>query len=80
MAAQTAPAVHRGQHKRRHRQKLGFARRKPCRCSMTYMSSSSSNDGSSTITITFDVGYPLSIAAVDVQNRVAQAASSLPPT
>ena len=34
------------------------------------MSSSSSNDGSSTITITFDVGYPLSIAAVDVQNRV----------
>ena len=37
---------------------------------MTYMSSSSSNDGSSTITITFDVGYPLSIAAVDVQNRV----------
>src|SRR6266436_6683287 len=46
---------------------------------MTYMSSSSSNDGSSTITITFDVGYPLSIAAVDVQNRVAQAAASLPP-
>jgi HAE1 family hydrophobic/amphiphilic exporter-1 len=45
---------------------------------MTYMSSSSSNDGSSTITVTFDVGYPLSIAAVDVQNRVAQAASSLP--
>jgi hydrophobe/amphiphile efflux-1 (HAE1) family protein len=46
---------------------------------MTYMASSSSNDGSSTITITFDVGYPLAIAAVDVQNRVAQAASSLPP-
>ncbi|WP_045834813.1 efflux RND transporter permease subunit [Hyphomicrobium sp. 99] len=46
---------------------------------MTYMSSSSSNDGSSNITITFDVGYPLSIAAVDVQNRVAEAASSLPP-
>jgi hydrophobe/amphiphile efflux-1 (HAE1) family protein len=45
---------------------------------MTYMSSSSSNDGSSTITITFDVGYPLSIAAVDVQNRVSQASSSLP--
>src|SRR6201747_1335726 len=45
---------------------------------MTYMSSASSNDGSSTITITFDVGYPLSIAAVDVQNRVAQAAASLP--
>ena len=46
---------------------------------MTYMSSSSSNDGSATITITFDVGYPLSIAAVDVQNRVSQAAPSLPP-
>ena len=46
---------------------------------MTYMSSSSSNDGSSTITVTFDVGYPLSIAAVDVQNRVAQASAALPP-
>lgn len=46
---------------------------------MTYMSSSSSNDGSSNITITFDVGYPLSIAAVDVQNRVSEAASQLPP-
>jgi hydrophobe/amphiphile efflux-1 (HAE1) family protein len=45
---------------------------------MTYMSSSSSNDGSANITITFDVGYPLNIAAVDVQNRVSQAASSLP--
>ena len=45
---------------------------------MTYMSSSSSNDGSSNITVTFDVGYDLSIAAVDVQNRVSQAASSLP--
>src|SRR6201992_2918335 len=45
---------------------------------MTYMSSASSNDGSSTITITFDVGYPLAIAAVDVQNRVAQASASLP--
>ena len=46
---------------------------------MTYMSSASSNDGSSTITVTFNVGYPLNIAAVDVQNRVSQAASSLPP-
>src|SRR6202451_3925185 len=45
---------------------------------MTYMSSASSNDGSSTITVTFDVGYPLSIAAVDVQNRVSQAAPILP--
>ena len=45
---------------------------------MTYLASSSSNDGSSTITVTFKVGYPLNIAAVDVQNRVNQAASSLP--
>src|SRR3954468_19483333 len=45
---------------------------------MTYMSSTSSNDGSANITITFDVGYPLSTAAVDVQNRVSQASSSLP--
>ena len=45
---------------------------------MSYISSSSSNDGSSTITVTFKVGYPLNIAAVDVQNRVSQAASSLP--
>ena len=45
---------------------------------MTYMSSTSSNDGSATITVTFDVGYPLSIAAVDVQNRVSQAAAALP--
>lgn len=45
---------------------------------MTYMSSSSSNDGSSTITVTFDVGYDINTAAVDVQNRVSQASSSLP--
>ena len=46
---------------------------------MTYMSSTSANDGSSNITITFDVGYPISIAAVDVQNRVSQATPILPP-
>jgi HAE1 family hydrophobic/amphiphilic exporter-1 len=45
---------------------------------MSYLSSSSSNDGSSNITVTFKVGYPLNIAAVDVQNRVNQAASALP--
>ncbi len=45
---------------------------------MTYMSSSSSNDGSSTITVTFNVGYNINTAAVDVQNRVSQASSSLP--
>ncbi|MBT3181764.1 MAG: multidrug efflux RND transporter permease subunit [Deltaproteobacteria bacterium] len=37
---------------------------------MTYMSSTSSGDGSSKITVTFDIGYDLDIAAVDVQNRV----------
>ncbi len=45
---------------------------------MAYMSSVSGNDGSSTITITFNVGYPIDIAAVDVQNRVAQAEGDLP--
>src|SRR6202161_623964 len=45
---------------------------------MAYMSSVSANDGTSTITITFNVGYDVDIAAVDVQNRVAQAAGQLP--
>src|SRR6202522_2888722 len=40
---------------------------------MRYISSTSSNDGTSTITITFQTGYDLNIAAVDVQNRVATA-------
>jgi HAE1 family hydrophobic/amphiphilic exporter-1 len=47
---------------------------------MRYMSSTSANDGSSTITITFDTGYDLDIAAVDVQNRVATAEGRLPAT
>jgi hydrophobe/amphiphile efflux-1 (HAE1) family protein len=46
---------------------------------MIYMSSVSANDGSSTITVTFKVGYPVDIAAVDVQNRVASAQGELPP-
>jgi HAE1 family hydrophobic/amphiphilic exporter-1 len=45
---------------------------------MRYMSSTSSNDGTSQITITFDTGYNLDIAAVDVQNRVATAQGRLP--
>jgi HAE1 family hydrophobic/amphiphilic exporter-1 len=45
---------------------------------MRYMSSTSSNDGTSTITITFNTGYDLDIAAVDVQNRVATAQGRLP--
>ena len=47
---------------------------------MRYMSSTSANDGTSTITITFDTGYDLDIAAVDVQNRVATAQGRLPAT
>jgi HAE1 family hydrophobic/amphiphilic exporter-1 len=45
---------------------------------MRYMSSTSSNDGTSSITVTFQTGYNLSIAAVDVQNRVATAQGRLP--
>ena len=45
---------------------------------MRYMSSTSSNDGTSAITVTFQTGYDLSIAAVDVQNRVASAQGRLP--
>jgi hydrophobe/amphiphile efflux-1 (HAE1) family protein len=45
---------------------------------MIYMSSTSANDGSSTTTVTFDVGYPIDIGAVDVQNRVSQATAQLP--
>ena len=45
---------------------------------MAYMSSISANDGTSTITITFDVGYPIDVAAVDVQNRVNAANGQLP--
>jgi HAE1 family hydrophobic/amphiphilic exporter-1 len=45
---------------------------------MKYISSTSSNDGVSTITVTFEPTRDLEIAAVDVQNRVARAASRLP--
>ncbi|MCF8129045.1 MAG: multidrug efflux RND transporter permease subunit [Deltaproteobacteria bacterium] len=45
---------------------------------MTYMSSISSSDGTSNITVTFDVGYNLDIAAVDVQNRVTMAQPQVP--
>ncbi len=45
---------------------------------MRYMSSTSSNDGTSSITVTFNTGYDLDIAAVDVQNRVATAQGRLP--
>lgn len=45
---------------------------------MTYMKSTSSNDGSMNITVTFEVGYDLKIAAVDVQNRVDIAMPQVP--
>jgi hypothetical protein len=45
---------------------------------MRYISSSSTNTGSSTITATFKTGYNLDIAAVDVQNRVASVQGRLP--
>jgi len=45
---------------------------------MRYISSASSNNGLSTITTTFQTGYDLNIAAVDVQNRVASAQGQLP--
>ncbi|GAC1356999.1 MAG: efflux RND transporter permease subunit [Acidobacteriaceae bacterium] len=45
---------------------------------MRYISSTSSNDGTSAITVTFQTGYNLNIAAVDVQNRVASAQGRLP--
>jgi hydrophobe/amphiphile efflux-1 (HAE1) family protein len=43
-----------------------------------YITSSSSNDGSSTITVTFDSSKNKDIAAVDVQNRVSIAEPQLP--
>jgi len=45
---------------------------------MRYMSSSSTNSGVSSINISFQTGYDLSIAAVDVQNRVASVQGRLP--
>jgi len=46
---------------------------------MTYMTSTSANDGSCTITVTFEVTRDPDLAAVDVQNRVNQASGRLPP-
>ena len=45
---------------------------------MLYMTSSSTNDGVMTLTITFELGTNLDIAQVQVQNRVAIAESKLP--
>jgi HAE1 family hydrophobic/amphiphilic exporter-1 len=45
---------------------------------MRYLTSSSTNSGISQITTTFQTGYDLDIAAVDVQNRVASVQGRLP--
>jgi len=45
---------------------------------MRYISSTSSNDGTSSISVTFDRSRDKDIAAVDVQNRVALAEPQLP--
>jgi len=45
---------------------------------MRYITSSSTNSGVSQITISFQTGYSLDIAAVDVQNRVASVQGRLP--
>jgi HAE1 family hydrophobic/amphiphilic exporter-1/multidrug efflux pump len=46
---------------------------------MIYMDSRSSNDGSYTLNVTFEVGTAQDIAAVDVQNQIAIAQRQLPP-
>ncbi len=45
---------------------------------MRYISSASTNSGTSQIRVTFTPGYSLNIAAVDVQNRVASVQGRLP--
>jgi HAE1 family hydrophobic/amphiphilic exporter-1 len=45
---------------------------------MKYMTSTSTNDGVSTITVTFDLNRNVDDAVVDVQNRVATAQARLP--
>ncbi|NOJ80941.1 efflux RND transporter permease subunit [Myxococcus xanthus] len=45
---------------------------------MRYITSTSSNDGTSQITITFEATRDIEVAAVDVQNRVSRAAARLP--
>ncbi|QJB57144.1 multidrug efflux RND transporter permease subunit [Pseudodesulfovibrio sp. zrk46] len=45
---------------------------------MMYMSSISSNDGSMSLSVTFELGRDLELATVDVQNRVNLATAQLP--
>src|SRR5260370_7750401 len=46
---------------------------------MLYMSSQSGNDGTYSLTVTFDIGTDLKTALVKVQNRVTLAMPQLPP-
>src|SRR5712664_289102 len=46
---------------------------------MLYMSSKSGNDGSYSLTVTFDIGTDKNIDQIEVQNRVAIAQNQLPP-
>src|SRR5262245_57073820 len=45
---------------------------------MQYLTSTSGNDGTSNIVVTFDINRNLDVAAVDVQNRISQAEGRLP--
>jgi hydrophobe/amphiphile efflux-1 (HAE1) family protein len=45
---------------------------------MLYMTSSSTADGSVSLTVTFEIGTDVDLAQVQVQNRVAQAVARLP--
>src|SRR5215470_1342957 len=45
---------------------------------MKYIQSNSGNDGTSQITVTFDVSRDVDLASVDVQNRVNQALGRMP--
>jgi hydrophobe/amphiphile efflux-1 (HAE1) family protein len=45
---------------------------------MLYMSSSATADGVLNLTVTFDIGTPVDLAQVQVQNRVSQALARLP--
>ena len=45
---------------------------------MQYITSTSGNDGTSSVVVTFDITRNLDLAAVDVQNRISQAEGRLP--
>ena len=45
---------------------------------MKYITSTSGNDGSSSVSATFDIGRDVDLAAVDVQNRVSNVQGRLP--